>query len=56
VPFIFMSGYPAPQVASGRPLDPSIPLLRKPWTAEALAACVRDALAAGAPRQRPEPG
>jgi len=49
VPFVFMSGYPASEVASGRPLDPAIPFLKKPWTADALAACVRQALAGAAP-------
>jgi DNA-binding NtrC family response regulator len=55
VPFIFMSGYPASEAASGRSLDPSAPFLKKPWTADALAACVRQALAGAAPPRPSEP-
>jgi CheY-like chemotaxis protein len=45
VPFVFMSGYPASEISGGRPLDPSVPFLRKPFTPDALAHCVGEALA-----------
>jgi two-component system cell cycle sensor histidine kinase/response regulator CckA len=43
-PFIFTSGYAFPESERARVLDPSVPFLRKPWTAEQLAGAVREAL------------
>jgi PAS domain S-box-containing protein len=43
-PFIFTSGYALPDSARDRVLDPAVPFLRKPWTAEQLASAVREAL------------
>jgi CheY-like chemotaxis protein len=43
-PFIFTSGYAFPEGARDRVLDPAVPFLRKPWTAEQLASAVREAL------------
>jgi two-component system, cell cycle sensor histidine kinase and response regulator CckA len=46
-PVLFMSGYPAHTIQTTARLDPSLPFLQKPWTAEELAVAVRDALDAG---------
>jgi DNA-binding response OmpR family regulator len=42
VPFLFASGYSDPDRAAG--LDPSTPLLHKPWTGPDLLRRVREAL------------
>lgn len=47
-PFVFTSGYPDLEFGRSRVLDPAVPFLMKPWTAEALARVVREALGRGA--------
>lgn len=44
VPFLFVSGYAAREVTKRRGVDPSVPLLQKPWTISALAGRIREIL------------
>lgn len=49
VKVIFMSGYPAAELVSARPVDEKLPFLQKPFSAEELAGKVREVLDSGAP-------
>jgi CheY-like chemotaxis protein len=47
VPFVYTSGYSALDARESAELDPSVPLLPKPWSASDLAAMVRQVLDGG---------
>jgi len=49
--FLFASGYSDPDGRGGVRLDPALPFLRKPWTANDLLVRVREVLDAGAGRR-----
>lgn len=44
LPFLFISGYTAREVTSKRGVDPTVPLLQKPWTIPDLASRIREIL------------
>jgi CheY-like chemotaxis protein len=50
VPFIYTSGYSSLDSREGSELDPTIPLLPKPWSASDLTRMVRSVLDAGGKR------